>query len=75
MDAETALKNDLKEFERTVAKLSTGINGCGVGWKDEQFKDLSANIANLAKLSKQVIVSGKEYEAAIRRFRRIEGER
>lgn len=75
MDEASALKNDLKEFEGAVARLSTGINKAGISWKDEQFKALSANIGNLAKMSRQVLMSGREYEAAIRRFQRIESEK
>lgn len=75
MEAEVALKNDLKEFQGAVGKLSSAINKSGLEWKDEQFKSLSASVGSIAKLSKQVLVAGKECDDAIRRFRRIESEK
>ena len=75
MEAEVALKNDLTEFQSAVGKLSSAINKCGLKWKDEQFKGLSSSVGNIAKLSKQVLMSGRECEDAIRRFRRIESEK
>lgn len=75
MDAEAALEKDLKEFRDAVRKLGNVVNKSGLEWKDDQFKSLSANVGKIARMSKQVLVSGKEYEDALRRFRRIESEK
>lgn len=75
MDAEAALEKDLKEFRNAVGKLGNAVNKSGLEWKDDQFKSLSANVGKIARMSKQVLVSGKEYEDALRRLRRIESEK
>lgn len=68
------LQNDIKEFETVIRKLSMGINGSGIAWRDSQYAALEGKVSMLAASSKGVIQAARSCENAMKRFDNIISE-
>lgn len=73
-DGSIGLKHDLQDLEVVIRRLSIGINGAGITWKDSQFEKLAGKIGEIASLSKTVIRAGQKCDSAIKRFESIAAE-
>lgn len=69
------IHRDIEEFQLSVKKLSSGINGASALWNDKKFLEISASVREIALMSKQVILSGEHCCSSLRRFEAIAEER
>lgn len=68
------LQNDIHQFQDVIRNLSTGINSCGISWRDAQYEQLAGKISVIASSSKSVIQAGQRCEGAMKRFESIASE-
>lgn len=69
-----SVQKDLMDFCDAVKLLSDAVNGCGIDWKDEKYRELSEKIQTIARSSTKIVRSGEESREALQEFERIAGE-
>ncbi|MBQ6680243.1 MAG: hypothetical protein IJM76_09540 [Lachnospiraceae bacterium] len=68
------IKRDMRDFQDSVLRLSSGIGNASVLWRDPQFQALSRSVSGVAIQSRDLLAAGDRCVNAIERFQRISEE-
>lgn len=69
-----ALKHDVDAFRSALKNLRDDLTHTSIYWNDQQFRDLSEAVKQLAELSTSVLEAGERCLSSIERFSRVAEE-
>lgn len=70
-----SIRKEMNLFQTSVRNLSAGVGNASSLWKDEKFSELSASVAEVAKNSRDVLISGERCCSSLDKFNQIAAEK